>query len=192
VFFNRRRRHSTLGFLSPEQYEITRQTEDEKIELTAIVAAQKPRVHRTGGTPWGLSSVDVQALIEQVAPPNAQAPASTERDVANGAELFPRVPRVDYPLFLAEAFERLPAEAFRLVLEVFDDAYNAAADWIEAGGLDFADADGGELSNQQEQATAAWLRKHVAGCATADEAISRLRGAQAAFFWRTSASRLTR
>ncbi len=39
VFFNRRRRHSTLGFLSPEQFETTRQTENEKIELAVTVAA---------------------------------------------------------------------------------------------------------------------------------------------------------
>ena len=39
VFFNRRRRHSTLGFLSPEQFETTRQRENEKIELTATVVA---------------------------------------------------------------------------------------------------------------------------------------------------------
>jgi len=39
VFFNRRRRHSTLEFLSPEQFETTRQTEDEKIELAVTVAA---------------------------------------------------------------------------------------------------------------------------------------------------------
>jgi putative transposase len=39
VFFNRRRRHSTLGMLSPEQYETTRQREIEKIELAATVAA---------------------------------------------------------------------------------------------------------------------------------------------------------
>src|SRR3954454_8269434 len=39
VFFNRRRRHSTLGFLSPEQFETTRQREIEKIALAATVAA---------------------------------------------------------------------------------------------------------------------------------------------------------
>lgn len=39
VFFNRRRRHSTLGFLSPEQFETTRQRENEKIELAATAAA---------------------------------------------------------------------------------------------------------------------------------------------------------
>jgi transposase InsO family protein len=39
VFFNRRRRHSTLGFVSPEQFETTRLTEDEKIELAVTVAA---------------------------------------------------------------------------------------------------------------------------------------------------------
>jgi len=39
VFFNRRRRHSTLGFLSPEQFETTRQKATEKIELAATVAA---------------------------------------------------------------------------------------------------------------------------------------------------------
>src|SRR3954447_3110743 len=39
VFVNRRRRHSTLGFLSPEQFETTRQREIEKIEPAATVAA---------------------------------------------------------------------------------------------------------------------------------------------------------
>jgi putative transposase len=34
IFFNRRRRHSTLGFLSPAQFERTRQIETEKIEPT--------------------------------------------------------------------------------------------------------------------------------------------------------------
>jgi transposase InsO family protein len=51
VFFNRRRRHSTLGMLSPEQFQSHHHQQDEKIELAATVAAQKPRVHRTGGTP---------------------------------------------------------------------------------------------------------------------------------------------
>ena len=39
VFFNRRRRHSTLGFLSPEQFESHDHQQDEKIELTVTVAA---------------------------------------------------------------------------------------------------------------------------------------------------------
>jgi putative transposase len=39
VFFNRRRRHSTLGFLSPAQFERTQQTETEKIEQAATTAA---------------------------------------------------------------------------------------------------------------------------------------------------------
>ena len=39
VFFNRRRRHSTLGFLSPAQFETTTHREIEKIELAATVAA---------------------------------------------------------------------------------------------------------------------------------------------------------
>jgi putative transposase len=34
IFFNRRRRHSTLGFLSPAQFEETRQIETEKTEPT--------------------------------------------------------------------------------------------------------------------------------------------------------------
>jgi putative transposase len=39
TFFNRRRRHSTLGFLSPAQFERTSQREIEKIELAATVSA---------------------------------------------------------------------------------------------------------------------------------------------------------
>ena len=39
VFFNRRRRHSTLGFLSPAQFEQTQEQETEKINSTAAVAA---------------------------------------------------------------------------------------------------------------------------------------------------------
>ncbi len=39
VFFNRRRRHSTLGFLSPAQFETMRHREIENIELAATVAA---------------------------------------------------------------------------------------------------------------------------------------------------------
>ncbi len=39
VFFNRRRRHSTLGHLSPEQFEITRSTMTEKITTTTATAA---------------------------------------------------------------------------------------------------------------------------------------------------------
>jgi transposase InsO family protein len=39
IFFNRRRRHSTLGFVSPAQFERTRQIETEKIELRPTVAA---------------------------------------------------------------------------------------------------------------------------------------------------------
>jgi transposase InsO family protein len=39
VFFNRRRRHSTLGFLSPEQFETITPTETEKITPTAAAAA---------------------------------------------------------------------------------------------------------------------------------------------------------
>jgi putative transposase len=39
VFFNRRRRHSTLGHLSPEQFETTRSTMTEKITTTAATAA---------------------------------------------------------------------------------------------------------------------------------------------------------
>jgi putative transposase len=39
VFFNRRRRHSTLGMLSPEQFESHHHQQDEKIELAATVAA---------------------------------------------------------------------------------------------------------------------------------------------------------
>jgi len=39
VFLNRRRRHSTLGFLSPAQFESHHQHQDEKITTTATVAA---------------------------------------------------------------------------------------------------------------------------------------------------------
>jgi len=39
VFFNRRRRHSTLGFLSPEQFETTTHQPIEKITTTAAAAA---------------------------------------------------------------------------------------------------------------------------------------------------------
>jgi putative transposase len=39
VFFNRRRRHSTLGMLSPEQFESHHHQDNERIELTAVVAA---------------------------------------------------------------------------------------------------------------------------------------------------------
>jgi putative transposase len=39
IFFNRRRRHSTLGFLSPAQFETTRQIETEKIGSAATVSA---------------------------------------------------------------------------------------------------------------------------------------------------------
>ena len=39
VFFNRRRRHSTLGHLSPQQFEITTSTMTEKITTTAAAAA---------------------------------------------------------------------------------------------------------------------------------------------------------
>jgi putative transposase len=39
VFFNRRRRHSTLGFLSPAQFETTTHTQIEKITTTAAAVA---------------------------------------------------------------------------------------------------------------------------------------------------------
>jgi putative transposase len=39
VFFNRRRRHSTLGHVSPEQFEINTSTKTKKITTTAAVAA---------------------------------------------------------------------------------------------------------------------------------------------------------
>jgi putative transposase len=39
VFFNRRRRHSTLGMLTPAQFEAQTLTHNEKIELAATVAA---------------------------------------------------------------------------------------------------------------------------------------------------------
>jgi putative transposase len=39
VFFNRRRRHSTLGFLSPAQFEDETHTENEKITTTTAAAA---------------------------------------------------------------------------------------------------------------------------------------------------------
>ena len=39
VFFNRRRRHSTLGHLSPEQSEINTSTRTDKITTTAAGAA---------------------------------------------------------------------------------------------------------------------------------------------------------
>ena len=70
-----------------------------------------------------------------------------------------------------------------MVLEAFDDAYNAATDWLDSGALNFDFEDSQKLFTAQEQAAAGWLREHVAGCPTADEALTRLRGAQAAFFW---------
>jgi putative transposase len=39
VFFNRRRRHSTLGFLSPAHFEDKTHPEIEKITTTAAAAA---------------------------------------------------------------------------------------------------------------------------------------------------------
>ena len=39
VFFNRRRRHSTLGFLSPAQFEATTHPHPEKITPTATAVA---------------------------------------------------------------------------------------------------------------------------------------------------------
>jgi hypothetical protein len=51
VFFNRRRRHSTLGMLSPATFEIRHDQQPEKIDSAVTIAAEKPRVHRTGGTP---------------------------------------------------------------------------------------------------------------------------------------------
>jgi putative transposase len=83
VFFNRRRRHSTLGFLSPAQFETTRQRELEKIELAATVAAQKPRVHRTGGTPSATPSVSTR---------RSSAPARSGR-----SRLSPRSPSPSTP-----------------------------------------------------------------------------------------------
>jgi transposase InsO family protein len=39
VFFNRRRRHSTLGFLSPAQFETITDTTTEKITTTTVAVA---------------------------------------------------------------------------------------------------------------------------------------------------------
>ena len=39
VFFNRRRRHSTLGMLSPAQFERNHHQQTEKIKLATTVAA---------------------------------------------------------------------------------------------------------------------------------------------------------
>ncbi len=39
IFFNRRRRHSTLGFLSPEQFEAQTHRKNEKITTPAAAAA---------------------------------------------------------------------------------------------------------------------------------------------------------
>ena len=39
IFFNRRRRHSTLGFLSPAQFETITDTTTEKITTTTVAVA---------------------------------------------------------------------------------------------------------------------------------------------------------
>jgi transposase InsO family protein len=39
IFFNRRRRHSTLGMLSPEQFETARETTIEKMTTSETIAA---------------------------------------------------------------------------------------------------------------------------------------------------------
>jgi hypothetical protein len=63
IFFNRRRRHSTLAMLSPPDYENSSldpgprlaaprlASTDRKIKPQQTQAAQNPRVHRSGGTP---------------------------------------------------------------------------------------------------------------------------------------------
>jgi len=47
VFFNRRRRHSTLGFLSPNEFEKISLSQSQRIQTVA----QTPAVHRSEGTP---------------------------------------------------------------------------------------------------------------------------------------------
>ena len=47
VFFNRRHRHSTLGFLSPNEFEKISLSQSQRIQTVA----QTPAVHRSEGTP---------------------------------------------------------------------------------------------------------------------------------------------
>lgn len=83
---------------------------------------------------------------------------------------FPRVPAASFTLFRALAYEGLSPNEFELVDAVWSEALEQTRSWI------------GEQDEGDEQSVAGFLRELVAGCATHDEVITRLRGAQVAFF----------
>lgn len=86
------------------------------------------------------------------------------------ARSFPRVPAASFTLFRALAYEGLGPSEFELVDAAWSEALERTRSWI------------GEQDEGDEQTVASFLRELVAGCAKHDEVITRLRGAQVAFF----------
>lgn len=83
---------------------------------------------------------------------------------------FPRVPQASFLLFRALAYESLAKREFELVDAAWGDALASTRAWI------------GEQDVAEEEAVAAFLRALIAPCASRDELVTRLRGAQVAFF----------
>jgi len=83
---------------------------------------------------------------------------------------FPRVPEASFLLFRALAYEALPKAQFELVDAAWSEGLSATRAWIE------------RQETAEEEAVAAFLRELIGKCTTRDEMVTRLRGAQVAYF----------
>jgi hypothetical protein len=85
---------------------------------------------------------------------------------------FPRVPHDEFVLFRAACRDLLMPTDFKIVDRAFQASAAEVADWLQS-----QDAIG-------EEEVGRLVRDIVAPCRGLDEALTRLRGAQVAFFWR--------
>jgi hypothetical protein len=95
--------------------------------------------------------------------------AATAHAEAEG-DSFPRVPASDFVTFLADCRDMLTTKQLRRVEQDLDEALEATLDWLA------------NATSPSELDVAAHLRSLISDCPSIDQAVTRLRGAQVAFF----------
>lgn len=119
---------------------------------------------------WPVDESDMATFRKRwrrAATPKTKADAGSDN---RGA--FPQVPLDDFPLFRATCRDLLSAGDFETVDGVFQQTAAEVINWID------------RVDAPTEESVGELLRELVAPCSTFDEAITRVRAAQVACFWR--------
>jgi hypothetical protein len=136
-----------------------------------LVAQQKPLSTELAKTleEWPLDEV---ALADFCRRWRTRRPPQTKTVEAKGGVDFPNVPLDEFVLFRARCGELLAPEDFTRVDSTFQATAASVIQWIDAARV------------IDEESVVALVRDLIGPCRTLPEAVTRLRAAQVAFFWR--------